>query len=576
MSTCTDACCPLVQIRPRGGSIFEPGKAHLWSMWWRKRISSGARARSRRDGYIRQLPAILGYGDPLARIESERLAALGSRVELQECHDTIGRTCIRTPPRAGDEWLEGVGGAWDEHSGVCEWPPRRWDALDAAGAAIEAAFPSGEAGILDLDGLTTTPVVEPVSGLSVSSPAGRKALAAGRGRWTRAHGHKRSLPELTDREISQYHAGRHARTMCGTHAAVFERRMPAAGVACERMAVPLMCGQRMCRDCFARSREVAGERLRGDWRQFLTLTFAHERGAMLHAWRNISKWASKMMACLRRVSKKGEEPCSCVGRGKVADHPAVRVEGDRLAFGWVIEPHGTMWPHVHVCINTSWICFDWIRKAWARVTREVVQMVKAIPVYDCNGICRYLVKYLTKADFPDVLLAVLFRKRLWGRSDRPKIEHKKGWSMVDVLPIPKRDGERSLDDVVIDNADSCVAIRSGRWRVTGRLNGRWIQWTISDRPEDGSDESGGRLCEWQPKSYLGRPVTSTDCFRRSLREVADLVDNLQRKKITVDLDGRLWSPGGQTKLDSTGATRVTRVGSDPEWPWDVPEWPKGE
>jgi hypothetical protein len=101
------------------------------------------------------------------------------------------------------------------------------------------------------------------------------------------------------------------------------------------------------------------------------------------------------------------------------------------------------------------------------------------PVFDRNGICRYLVKYLTKAAFPDHLLAVLYRKRLWGRSETPSRKKSSGWSILETVEIPKDGGEREIMAVRPTAKNSQWSVTERAWQMTGTLKGRWVQWILT-------------------------------------------------------------------------------------------------
>src|ERR1700676_886291 len=109
------------------------------------------------------------------------------------------------------------------------------------------------------------------------------------------------------------------------------------------------------------------------------------------------------------------------------------------------------------------------------------------PVYDRNGICRYLVKYLTKAAFPDHILAVLYRKRLWGRSNTPSRKKSSGWSMLETVEIPKENDVRELTAVRPSPWKSAVRVSDRAWKITGALKGRWVTWVLTTQEKERQD-----------------------------------------------------------------------------------------
>lgn len=534
-------------------------------------MSRGVRERARWRGYRRPLPhRSVTSTHPSGSLQLDEQYGPASSWP----RTSPGQIPTRIQEEVGHEsWHPEVGGrfAADEHRGVCEWPPKGSSGLDRAVADLKRDPARLGAGILDLDGLTTTGAAGLIAGVLVESPAGRVELSRRRAAWTREFGHARSESILSDRDLAAYHAGIDARRLCSTHAAVLERVARVDGQAYERVAVPMLCGQRMCDVCFARSREVAGEALKGHWKQFLTLTTAHEKGRMLHCWRKFSQWASKMMAAMVRVAKRGAKPCRCgkkIGKGK---HQTCRVEADWLSYGWVIEPHSSMWPHLHVCLDSTFFCYHWIRKRWAKITHEEAYVMKMKKVKDINGICRYLVKYLTKASFPDMLLAVLYRKRLWGRSNRPRSVDVGGWSLLDVVQIPVENGKRVLELVTLGQGKSLSKLNQREWCLDGALNGRWAIWTASN-------EAMSRVLEaeeWQKRFRNdpgggggGVPNSKKQCEEMGIRSRVEVVWSGANGTGMEYVGRKRFDP---IEMDSKGAMRLRRVRSDPGFPWDVPD-----
>jgi hypothetical protein len=70
------------------------------------------------------------------------------------------------------------------------------------------------------------------------------------------------------------------------------------------------------------------------------------------------------------------------------------------------------------------VCKQWIREQWDEITGLGIPEVKVKNVYQIEGVCYYLCKYMTKAKYSDEILAVLKRRRLWASTitARPKWE----------------------------------------------------------------------------------------------------------------------------------------------------------
>ena len=564
MQECTALCCPLVQIRqfrhdPRQRSASEEWVAHQ-----RRLRQVTTREGTRWRGYRKPLP--LKYRSTAATDRVDHCRRWDGNPETgyaRDIHPSAVMDPTRTVRQESDSTIKGEF-ANDEHRGVCEWPPIGILRQARTAARLWQDRWDGRAGTLDLDGLTTTAsgchLPESVF-LSVSD---RQRLARARAAWTREWGHQRTPEAMTDREMAAYHAGIEARRLCGTHAAIFERPGASPEIALERLAVPMRCGQRMCDTCFQLSREVAGERLKGNWRQFLTLTIPSGPTGMLHAWRSMSGWASKMMSAMRRVARRRDGRCKCGRHPRTAFPGTCRTADGSLGFGWVIEPHKSYWPHLHVCLTSDFFCYHWLRKTWARITRSGARVIKMKPVYDRNGVCRYLVKYLTKAAFPDHLLAVLYRKRLWGRSETPSRTKSAGWSMVEIAKIPRSEEGPELIALEPSKWKSAVPVGNRAWKITGELNGRWIHWVLTTEERNGWEDGSLRnqtLQALRGKGNKGeRPQYDTE-------ETSGDVGGDVLEKRSVDRGypekgaGRI---GECLELDRKGSWRVARFGADPE------------
>jgi hypothetical protein len=68
------------------------------------------------------------------------------------------------------------------------------------------------------------------------------------------------------------------------------------------------------------------------------------------------------------------------------------------------------------------VCKQWIREQWDEITGLGIPEVNVKNVYQVEGVCYYLCKYMTKAKYSDEILAVLKRRRLWASTitARPK------------------------------------------------------------------------------------------------------------------------------------------------------------
>lgn len=94
-------------------------------------------------------------------------------------------------------------------------------------------------------------------------------------------------------------------------------------------------------------------------------------------------------------------------------HKVLRETGRKLEYAWVLEAHASGWPHAHLVVNEPYVDYRWCAEAWAAARRGQVAMIFGKAVYSRDGVCHYLVKYLTKARITPCLVAMLAGKRLF-------------------------------------------------------------------------------------------------------------------------------------------------------------------
>jgi hypothetical protein len=105
------------------------------------------------------------------------------------------------------------------------------------------------------------------------------------------------------------------------------------------------------------------------------------------------------------------------------------------------------------------------------------------PVTDHNGVCRYLVKYLTKAHYPEWVLAVLYRKRLWGTTNRKPKEWEQGYVMVDIIKGQSVESVLDGTNMALDTQKTIQPLGGGLWEITGKVEGSWVRWLLRETHE---------------------------------------------------------------------------------------------
>ncbi len=370
-------------------------------------------------------------------------------------------------------------------------------------------------GILDAGGLSFSAEDRP----GPATPKKRiRREAYQRARRRRLANKRRPLdrgPDLTQRESARMQRNRERGALCGQYAQVLQRRLPAAGVLAETLVIPLVCGLRRCPTCFERARKSARYRMEGPYRQFVTFTLSREGISRLHAWRHMSKWVGELMKRLAREADKGIWQCYAENCEKREPHEIVNSCGQKLEYAWVIEPHETPWPHVHVAWSARYVCYDWLREQWREITGQDVEWTKTKEVYTVDGVCRYMTEYMTESVYTEDILAVLYRRRIWTSTVRKRPKWEQGYASLKTL-IP-RDARVALAGCRASALkwSTFVGVYTGQWTFASGASSIFMSWVYSETPETAGEiavqEMGGR----QPGDY---PLSSLDEMRERYRE----------------------------------------------------------
>lgn len=191
-----------------------------------------------------------------------------------------------------------------------------------------------------------------------------------------------------------------------------------------RMVVQAHCGLRRCESCDARIREHQASRVEADWKLFFTRTIPHGADAA-PAWRAMPRWNRIWYRELRRELAISRRRWPNVGERR-ADQRAARIQlarsrirgAGRLRYAWVYEQHRDGWPHVHECLSLEWLDYGWARSVWRKAVRDRRARIDGRRVWATDGVCRYLVKYVSKGGLTADVLAVIHGKRAWASTVR--------------------------------------------------------------------------------------------------------------------------------------------------------------
>ncbi len=285
---------------------------------------------------------------------------------------------------------------------------------------------------------------------------------------------------LSQRESARLVKSRERVALCGHYGITLQRRLPAAGIHAETCVVTMACGLRTCPKCFRRARAHARYRMEGPYRQFVTFGLSRKGISKLHAWRNMSKWVGELMKRLSREADKGIWQCYAEHHKKRKAHEIVNTNGKPLDYAWVIEPHKSEWPHVHVAWSAEYVCYNWIREQWNEITGQEIRWSKTKKVYTIDGVCRYMTDYMTKSVYPEYILAVLYRRRLWASTVRKRSKWEQGFTCLRILT--PRDARVALGG---SRAKSLVSsmyagVSTTQWSFVERASGICIRWAYSE------------------------------------------------------------------------------------------------
>lgn len=290
--------------------------------------------------------------------------------------------------------------------------------------------------------------------------------------------------EMTKGEWSKYWTLRHKAHLCCSAVAILQRSLPAAGNRIERIAVPLRCRTRECLTCSVLASQHATVRMEAHWTQLVTLTLRQDRCSEAHAWRNVSRWVSKLMARLYAIGSRDSKRCDCLRGWCRKIHPEMILTGKKLMYAWVIEPHKKGWPHVHIAWDAKYVCFDLVREMWWEITGFAGSGSWVVKVGNPDRIPYYLAKYLTKGTFGTRLLAFMYRKRIWASNVPLKKKEETGYQLLEIRTEKGCEGLISKDRPPLVKDPSGWTAPERHWDFIDGADGKYSKWGISEQISD--------------------------------------------------------------------------------------------
>ena len=242
-----------------------------------------------------------------------------------------------------------------------------------------------------------------------------------------------------------------------------------------RLVCQSRCGTRACTGCQREIREREAYRVEGPWELFLTLTIPRERCSAADAWREVHGWIETMTRELRRElawarddrpRKPGRHHDHHVDRW-IAANQHIQCAG-KLEYAWVIEPHGDGFPHVHMVTNATWFEYDFLRELWSRSCGAQTAWVYGEAVYQIDGACRYLCKYISKSVMTIEILALVYGRRLWACSIKAAERPDPFWFRDDVGGEPANAEES-------EHAEDWARVNG--WKLESSKPGGYALWS---------------------------------------------------------------------------------------------------
>lgn len=303
---------------------------------------------------------------------------------------------------------------------------------------------------------------------------------------------------LTESERARLRLMARQAESCGSRYAMFRGwESTEAGDYEVRLACQTRCGTRACPKCYKVIREREQFRVWGPWNLFFTFTVPRGRASKGDCWREVHLWLEGLIREIRRETRIASisdaenealrKPFSDARRELARSR--VKCSGAAL-YAWVLEPHRDGYPHVHMVVDSEWVDFNWLRETWAASCGVMSAWVYGEKVYQIDGACRYLAKYISKAQLSLDILAIMYRRRLWATNLERKEKPESRWFTEErVTSAQSRDAIEDPESAFAEKGWEYVSGKKNKYAIWRReaISGHgyvwWDHWSEAEKHE---------------------------------------------------------------------------------------------
>lgn len=362
---------------------------------------------------------------------------------------------------------------------------------------------------------------------------------------------------LSRRELAVAITTRRRASQCRKRAVTLQRSIPSAGHCAERAQVPLRCGLRRCKSCLKIKKLQAKARMVGPWKQFVRLSIPHAEMSKLHAYRQASRWIRETLERLKSRARLGRRQCCAMACAERPPHHEIRCEANTFDYAWCIEPHKDGYPHWHVAWSAEYVCYDYLKEVWDDVTGFGLCSTFVEKVKDPESIARYLCDYLTKANFTDDVLAVMYRRRTWASTMKRGKKWEMGFKIVNIQRMNRSALAKKWASLPSWSTGTPAVASDCRWSCQLHIPKTVTSWSISpwwefvESQKATSSYSIDKQERTQSSQGASHPSSATRSESEGMRISLDTLD-------AIDALEAAWYVFGETFSNARRLSRKRR------------------